>query len=68
MFIAVMILSPFAWCLTIARTSFERVYRSEQDARTRERMLLVLNVACHGMVAAHVARDLHSARLGPQTG
>ena len=48
--------------MTITRTSFERIYRSEQDAKTRERMLLVLNVAYHGMVAAHVARDLHRCK------
>ena len=44
------------------RTSFERIYRSEQDVKTKERMLLVLNVAYHGMVAAHVARDLHRCK------
>ena len=49
--------------MTLAKTSFERIYRSEQDAKTKERMLLVLNVAYHGMeVAAHVARDLHRNR------
>ena len=48
--------------MTITRTSFERVYRSELDAKTRERMLLVLNVAYQGMVAAHVARDLHRCK------
>ena len=48
--------------MTITRTSFERIYRSELDARTKERMLLVLNVVYHGMVAAHVARDLHRCK------
>jgi len=48
--------------LTITRTAFESIYRSEQDAKTRERMLLVLNVAYHGMAAAHVARDLHRCK------
>ena len=48
--------------MTITKTSFERVYRSELDAKTKERMLLVLNVAYHGMVAAHVARDLHRCK------
>ena len=48
--------------MTITRTAFERIYRSEQDAKTRERMLLVLNVAYHGMVAAHVAGDLHRCK------
>ena len=48
--------------MTLTKTSFERIYRSEHDAKTRERMLLVLNVAYHGMVAAHVARGLHRCK------
>jgi transposase len=48
--------------LTLSRESFERIYRSEQDVKTKERMLLVLNVVYHGMVAAHVARDLHRCK------
>ena len=48
--------------MTITKTAFERVYRSELDAKIKERMLLVLNVAYHGMVAAHVARDLHRCK------
>src|SRR5580765_6954870 len=61
MFIARLI--PFSsWSLTLTKTSFERIYRSEHDAKTRERMLLVLNVAYQGMVAAHVARDLHRCK------
>ena len=48
--------------MTLTKTSFERRYGSEQDARTKERMLLVLNVAYHGMVAAHVAIDLHRCK------
>ena len=34
----------------------------EQDVKTKERMLLVLNVVYQGMVAAHVARDLHRCK------
>ena len=30
--------------LTLTRESFERIYRYEQDVKTKERMLLVLNV------------------------
>ena len=48
--------------MTLTRTAFESIYRSEHDAKTRERMLLVLNVAYHGMVAAHVTRDLHRCK------
>jgi len=43
--------------LTIARTGFEKVYRAQKDVRVKERLLLVLNVACYGKTAAHVARD-----------
>ena len=45
--------------LTLTRESFERIYRDERDIKTKERMLLVLNVVYHGKIAAHVARDLH---------
>ena len=48
--------------MNLTKASFEKIYRAEQDAKTRERMLLVLNVVYHGMVAAHVARDLHRNR------
>lgn len=48
--------------MTITRTAFERIYRSELDVKTKERMLLVLNVLYQGMVAAHVARDLHRCK------
>ena len=48
--------------MTNTKASFERVYRSELDVKTKERMLLVLNVAYQGMVAAHVARDLHRCK------
>ena len=48
--------------MTLTRTSFERIYRSEQDVKTKERMLLVLNAVHHGMVAAHAARDLHRCK------
>ncbi len=43
-------------------TSFEKIYRFEQDVRTKERMLFVLNVIFHGMVAAHVAREIHRSK------
>jgi len=48
--------------LTLTKASFEKIYSSEQDAKTKERMLLVLNVVYHGTVAAHVSRDLHRNR------
>ena len=48
--------------MTLTRESFERIYRSEQDVKTKERMLLVLNVVYQGMVAAHVARDIHRCK------
>jgi hypothetical protein len=49
--------------LVLARESFERIYRSEQDVKTKERMLLVFNGVYHGIIAAHVARGLlHKSR------
>ena len=48
--------------MTLTRESFERIYRFEQDVKTKERMLLILNVVYQGMVAAHVARDLHRGK------
>lgn len=48
--------------MNLTKASFEHIYRTEQDVRIKERMLLVLNVVYHGMVAAHIARDLHRNR------
>jgi putative transposase len=48
--------------LILAKDSFEKIYRSEQDVKTKERMLLVLNVIYQDKVCAHVARDLHRSR------
>jgi putative transposase len=48
--------------LTITRTAFEKVYRAQRDAKTKERMLLVLNVVYYGKIAAHVAREIHKSK------
>jgi len=49
--------------LTLAnRESFEKIYRYEQDAKTKERMLLVLMVVYQGKISANVARDLHRSK------
>jgi transposase len=48
--------------LTLTKESFEKIYKAEEDVKTKERMLLVLNVVYHSMIAAHVARDLHRNR------
>ncbi|HXT84652.1 MAG TPA: helix-turn-helix domain-containing protein [Verrucomicrobiae bacterium] len=45
--------------MTLSRESFERIYRCEQDIKTKERKLLVLNVVYRGNVPAQVARDLY---------
>ncbi len=42
------------------RTSFEKVYRAQKDTKTKERMLLVLNVVYYGKIAVHVAREIHN--------
>ena len=62
MFITVVILSHFAWCWTIIRTAFERVYQAKKDARAKERMLLVINVVYCGKVADHMARGIHESK------
>jgi putative transposase len=48
--------------LTLTRESFEKIYRSEQDVKTKERMLLVLNVVYQRKVSAQAARDLHRSK------
>ena len=49
--------------MTLAnRESFEKIYRYEQDAKTKERMLLVLMVVYQGKISADVARDLHRSK------
>jgi putative transposase len=48
--------------LSLTKTSFEKIYRNEEDVNTKERMLLVLNIVYYGMIDAHVATDLHRNR------
>ena len=48
--------------MALTRESFERIYRYEQDVKTKERMLLVLNVMYQGKVSAQVAKDLHRSK------
>ena len=50
--------------LNLTLTTFEKIYRSEQDVKVKERMLLVLNVVYHGRVASQVAREIHRSRAG----
>jgi putative transposase len=44
------------------RESFEKIYRYEQDVKTKERMLLVLNVVYQDKIASQVARDLYRSK------
>ena len=48
--------------MSLTKTSFEKIYRDEEDVKTKERMLLVLNVVYQGKISAHVATDLHRNR------
>jgi putative transposase len=48
--------------LTLAKTSFEKIYRDEVNVNTKDRMLLVLNLVYQGKISAHVATDLHRTR------
>jgi transposase len=46
----------------VSKTRFEKLYRFENDANVKERMLLVLNVVYEKQIPAQVARDLHRSR------
>ena len=48
--------------MTLTRESFEKLYRYERDVKTKERMLLVLNVIYLDKISAQVARDLHRSK------
>ncbi len=50
------------YSLSLTKTSFEKIYRDEEDVKIKERMLLVLNVVYHGIIAAHATTDLHRNR------
>jgi hypothetical protein len=50
--------------LTLAKTSFEKIYRDEVNVNTKERMLLVLNIVYQGKISAHVATDLIEKEYG----
>jgi len=46
----------------ISKTRFEKLYRFQNDANVKERMLLVLNVVYEKQIPTQVARDLHRSR------
>ena len=46
----------------LSKTRFEKLYRFQNDANVKERMLLVLNVVYEKQIPAQVARDLHRSR------
>jgi transposase len=49
--------------LTFTRESFEKIYKHERNIKTKERMLLILNVVYQGKISAtQVARDLHRSK------
>ena len=62
MFIARRVTLSFCIILPLTKTSFENIYRDEEDVNTNERTLLVLNVVYQGKISAHVARDIHRNR------
>ncbi len=49
--------------MSLTKTSFEKIYRDEENVKTKERMLLVLKVVYQGKISAHVATDLHRNRV-----
>jgi len=46
----------------LSKTRFEKLYRSENDANLKERMLLILNVVYDKQIPTQVARDLHRSK------
>jgi putative transposase len=46
----------------LLKTRFEKLYRSENDANLKERMLLILNVVYDKQIPTQVARDLHRSK------
>ncbi|HEY6537094.1 MAG TPA: helix-turn-helix domain-containing protein [Candidatus Nitrosocosmicus sp.] len=48
--------------MTFNKTSFEKIYRNEHDAKTKERILLVLNVLYNDIIPAQAAKDLRRSR------
>ena len=48
--------------MVIIKTSFEKIYRNEHDAKTKERTLLVLNVLYNDIIPAQAAKELHRSR------
>ncbi len=48
--------------MTINKTSFEKIYGNEPDIKTKERMLLVLNVLYNDITPAQAAKELHRSR------
>ncbi len=48
--------------MTLTRESFEKIYRYEQDIKTKERLLLVLNAVYQRKISAQVAKDLHRSK------
>jgi putative transposase len=47
----------------LSKTRFEKLYRSENDANLKERMLLILNVVYDDkQIPTQVARDLHRSK------
>ena len=70
MFIASQItLTSSVQSLSLTKTSFEKIYRDEEDVKTKERMLLVLNVVYQGNISAHMQPETFTGvKLGPVNG
>ena len=48
--------------MMIARQEFEALYKREEDADVKERLLLILRVEGDDLIPAHAARELHRSR------
>ena len=48
--------------MTISKSELKELYRREEDARVKERLLLILRVEMDGVIPASAARELHRSR------
>lgn len=48
--------------MTLTRSELEALYKSEEDPKVKERLLLVLRVEGDGVIPAHAAEELHRSR------
>lgn len=48
--------------MTITKSELKEVYRREEDAKVKERLLLILRVEVDDVIPASAAKELHRSR------